>query len=591
MNFDWFVVPFSVGLIGLILFLIFKYTRWILSLSKEERKKVRKSFFSLTLFKLVWEIFREALLHVRIFKRNIVLGYMHSSFAFGWFLLIVFGAVEVFFANSPNSNHLYEPIFFRFFHRDNTGMEYRVFFSFIMDFALLYILSGLFLAFIKRFYSRLMGMKRTTRLFWTDKVALYSLWLIFPLRLLAESTTAGIYSNGGFMTNNVGVFLSGFLPLENIMYPLWWLYSIDLFVFFAFLPFSRYMHIPTEMILIALRQAGIYTKNKITGFSQMEINACSSCGICIDACQIQDVAGRNNMVPAYLFQKIRHGKVLKPALYDCLVCGRCEEACPVNINILNIKIAKRNEKLNHKHQQFGYLSQINKEPQKAKIAYFAGCMSHLTPSVKKAMVSIFEKTNTPFSFIDEDGSICCGRPLQLSGRFEDARLLMEKNKQIITESGAEILVTSCPICYKVFNEEYQLPVKVLHHTQLFEMWEKEGKLNLKKQSFIASYHDPCDLGRGSKVYNAPRNILNQLVTLQETNYKKENSLCCGGSLGNFYFQEKDKVDVAQDAYNKIMTKDSEMLITACPLCKKTFQKVADKPVFDLAEIVDQNIKV
>ncbi|NSW44589.1 MAG: (Fe-S)-binding protein [Bacteroidales bacterium] len=587
MKFDWFVVPFAVGLVGLILFLTLKYVRWILSLPKEERKKIRKSFFSTKIFAFVWEVFREALLHVRIFKKNIILGYMHSSFAFGWFLLIVFGAIEVEFANSRHANHLYEPIFFRFFHRDPSVLEHHAFFTFIMDAILLYILSGLLLALTKRLYSRLMGMKKTTRLYWTDKIALYSLWLIFPLRLLAESSTAGIYANGGFMTNHVGSFLANLLPLEKIMYPLWWMYSIDLFLFFAFLPFSRYMHIPTEIVLIALRQAGIYTKNKITGFSQLEINACSSCGICIDACQIQDVLGRQNMIPAYLFQKIRHEKVLKPALYDCLICGRCEEACPVNINILNIKVAKRNEKLNHKHQQYDYLRQVTTELPKTQIAYFAGCMSHLTPSIKKAMVSIFEKTHTPFTFIDEDGSICCGRPLQLSGKIEDAKILMQKNKEIIAASGAEILVTSCPICYKVFNEEYQLAIKVMHHSQLFDLWSKQGKLKLNAQPIKASYHDPCDLGRGSHVYDAPRHILNQVITLQETAYQKEHSLCCGGSLGNFYFQEKDKVQVAQDAYDKIMTNHSEMLITSCPLCKKTFQKVAEKPVIDLAEIIDK----
>lgn len=591
MNFDWFVVPFSVGLVGLIFFLTIKYTQWILSLPKEDRKKARKSFFSLKIVRFAWEIIREVLLHVKIFKKNFVLGYMHSSFALGWFLLIVFGAFEVEFANTPNANHLYEPIFFRYFHRDISGMEYSQFFSFIMDFALLYVLSGLFLALIKRFYSRLMGMKRTTHLFWTDKIALYSLWLIFPLRLLAESSTAAIYGNGGFMTNNVGVFLFSFLSPDIIMYPLWWLYSIDLFIFFVFLPFSRYMHIPTEIVLIALRRAGIYTKNKITGFSQLEINACSSCGICIDACQIQDDLSRTNMVPAYLFQKMRHQKVLKTDLYDCLICGRCQEVCPVDINILNIKLAKRSEKLNHKHQQFEFLNPLHIEPPKAKIAYFAGCMTHLTPSVKKAMVSIFEKTHTPFSFIDNDGSICCGRPLQLSGKFEDAKVLMQRNKEIIERSGAEILVTSCPICYKVFNEEYQLSIKVMHHSQLFEMWSKEGKLKLHSMQKIASYHDPCDLGRGSNVYYAPRNVLNKIVILQETAYQKKHSLCCGGSLGNFYYQEKEKVQTAQNAYQRIMTNNSEMLITACPLCKKTFQKVAEKPVLDIAEIIDQNIAI
>lgn len=589
MNFDWFVVPFALGLLGLIVLLTIKYSRWIISLPREQRKQIRKSFFSFKIFRFIKEVFFEALLHLRIFKKNLVLGYMHSSFAFGWFLLILFGAIEADLASNESVNHLYEPIFFKYFHHDFSNFAYKNFFSFWMDFLLLYVLSGLLLAIIKRFYSRWMGIKRSTRLFWTDKVALYSLWLIFPLRLFAESSTAALYHNGGFLTNNVGNFLMTFLPVENLMSPLWWFYSIDLSVFFVFLPFSRYMHIPTEMILIALRQAGIYTKNNISGYSKLEINACSSCGICIDACQVQSVTGRNGMVPAYMFQKIRHGKLLKPALYDCLLCGRCQEACPVNIDIINLKLAKRNEKLNHKHQQFEYLDTVSVNTTPVKIAYFAGCMSHLTPSIPRAMQKIFKHVQLDYIFIDENGSICCGRPLQLAGKMEDAKVLMQKNTEIINATGAEYLVTSCPICYKVFNEEYSLNMPVFHHSQLFAEWIKEGKLSLKKQAIKAVYHDPCDLGRGSNIYEQPRMVINQCVDLIESkSITKSNSLCCGGSLGNLYFQEKDKVQVAQDAYNKLVNDDTDTLITACPLCKKTFQKVAEKPVMDLAEIVEKS---
>jgi hypothetical protein len=38
---------------------------------------------------------------------------------------------------------------------------------------------------------------------------------------------------------------------------MWWFYSISLGVFFFALPFSRYMHIFTEIPLIFLRNAGI----------------------------------------------------------------------------------------------------------------------------------------------------------------------------------------------------------------------------------------------------------------------------------------------------------------------------------------------
>ncbi len=590
MKFDVFVIPFSVGLVGLIILLTVKYTRWIISLSRTQRKQIRKSFFSLKFFTFIKDIVTDVLLHLRIFKTNPVLGYMHSSLAFGWFLLIVFGAIEADLASTSTVNNLYEPIFFKYFHHDLSDFAYRDFFSFLMDFLLLYVLSGVLLAIIKRFYSRLMGMKRTTRLFWTDKMALYSLWLIFPIRLLAESTTAGIYHNGGFMTNSIGNGLAILLPLHHIEYPVWWLYSIDLLVFFAFLPFSRYMHIPTEMVLIALRQSGIYTKNVISGYSQFEIFSCSSCGICIDVCQVQSITGRNGMVPAYMFQKIRHGKLLKPAIYDCLMCGRCQQACPVRINIINLKLVKRNEKLNHKHQHYEYLQPIELEKKPTRIAYFAGCMSQLTPSIPKAMQNIFKQVDADYFFMDENGTICCGRPLQLAGKYDDAQILMKKNIELIHSSHAEMLVTSCPICYKVFNEEYSLDIPVYHHSQLFAMWMKEGKLPLHKQALNAVYHDPCDLGRGSSIYEQPRIILRSCVELNEPKgVVAEKSLCCGGSLGNFYFQEKDKVQVAHNAYNSLVNNHTDCLITACPLCKKTFQKVAEIPVMDIAEIVAKSL--
>ena len=41
------------------------------------------------MLKNVKDIFCDCLLHVKIWKRNKLLGYMHSSIAFGWFMLIV----------------------------------------------------------------------------------------------------------------------------------------------------------------------------------------------------------------------------------------------------------------------------------------------------------------------------------------------------------------------------------------------------------------------------------------------------------------------------------------------------------------------
>ena len=525
----------------------------------------------------------ESLLHRRIFKINFLLGYMHSSFAFGWFLLIVFGAIELHIFGQKPVNHLYEAIFFKFFHTKIVN-DLHKYFNFIMDFLLLYILSGLLIAIVKRFYSKIVGIKKTTRLFWTDKIALFSLWFIFPLRLLAESSYAAVYQHGSFLTNTVGTVLQNLFNINHYSIYFWWGYSFSLMVFFIFLPFSRYLHIFTEPLLISLKNIGILSEKKLNGLAKVEIYSCSSCGICIDKCQLQFVINKSKMIPVYLFQNERFRKIKKSDIYDCLMCKRCEEFCPVKIDIYNIKLSYRNLFLGKSNQNYDFLESIhNTTINTVEIAYYAGCMTHLVPSIIKAITGIFKALNLNYLFIDKDNTICCGRPLILAGKHEDAKILINKNKEIIKNSNISLLITSCPICYKVFKEDYKLEINILHHSEWLE--KVIDDLNLTKKEIRAAYHDPCELGRGLNIYESPRNVISKCLTLIDTKYSKNNSLCCGGSLGNFYLTENEKIKIAHNTYEHLMNNESEFLITSCPLCKKTFLKIANKPVLDIAEIV------
>ena len=80
-------------------------------------------------------------------------------------------------------------------------------------FFLLVILSGIFLAIFKRFRSRALGMRRTTKLTLTDRVGMYALWSIFPLRWIAEGFTAGV-AGGSFMTIPINMLLKN-LQIER----------------------------------------------------------------------------------------------------------------------------------------------------------------------------------------------------------------------------------------------------------------------------------------------------------------------------------------------------------------------------------------
>jgi Fe-S oxidoreductase len=587
MFYDHFVLPFSLGLLFLLIYVFVKFGIWIYRLPLDQRKKFFRGVFSLKLFSAMWEMITECLIHRRMYKVNPVLGFMHMSFAFGWFILIMFGNFETRVLSGAEMNFPYYPIFFKFFQQQPIAWKFASAFSFIMDLLLLYILSGLLLAFIKRLRSRVFGMKKTTRQRLMDRFALTSLWFIFPLRLLAESFTSGLVHNGSFMTGPLGDFFATFLPLEQMMYPAWWAYSISLGVFFVSVPFSRYMHIPTEVLLIAFRRFGLEPSKHYDAYTDVEVHSCPRCGVCIDKCQLSSAAGIHDTQAVYFIGDLRNHEVKEDMTLNCLMCGRCKEYCPVGIHTDNVRLTERVKTFGKSGRDFNYI-QPNESP-KADVIYFAGCMTHLTPGIKRAMINIFKAANLDYLFLDEDGSICCGRPLMLAGELEAASDLMRKNADLIKMSGAKTFVTSCPICYKVFNEEYQLGIRVLHHTQYLLELVEEKKLSLKEADVKVVYHDPCDLGRGSGIYEEPRLLLGLTARIAEPEFSEKYSLCCGSALGNLKIDYPTREKITNHALEVLLKPEPDFLITACPLCKKTFAKSATCEVMDVAEWVDMAV--
>lgn len=609
MKFDPFIIPFNIGLYFIIIYAVTRSIIWFHDLSRPDKLRLQRGFFGIPFAMSLREIFMESLIHRKILKTNIRLGYMHMSLAFGWFLLILFGTVEADIFGAKHLNAPYKAIFFRFFNPDHGRMGFEAAYGFLMDLILAFILSGLLLAIIKRFYSKIVGMKKTTRLKLTDRIALTSLWLIFPSRLLAESFTSGAYGTGSFLTGSLGAWLASFLPAQQMAYPFWWLYSISLGTFFILLPITRYMHIPTELFLIFMRNSGIRTGDKAGTFSEVETYSCSSCGICIDACQLNSSAGISNIQSAYLMKAIRNNDDVSEIADDCLLCGRCDQKCPVGIELTPIRMIQRrsgeaeNDIRNiYKGyfrsrlipgpekpviQNYDFLKES--EPQKADVLYFAGCMTHLTPAIKNSMIKILNASGVKYNFIDEQGGVCCGRPLMLAGQDREARELINYNSQMIWKSGAHTLVTSCPICYKVFKESYYLDVEVLHHSQFIKKLIEEGSVRMNFLRKKVVYHSPCELGRGAGVYSDPKDVLNHVARLEKTSFEDENSLCCGGSLANTKISSQNRRKIASDAASELTRNHPDILATACPLCKKTFSSVTETRVADISEIVAEAI--
>ncbi|MEI7500236.1 MAG: (Fe-S)-binding protein [Bacteroidota bacterium] len=599
-NFNLFVLPFFLGLIYVLIVTGQSWYRWIKALPAIDKVKfisgIRHPRQVLSALK---EVFLEVLIHRRMWKRNPMLGYMHMSFALGWFLLIILGNIESRFYSGTHLNAPYYPIFLKFFIHDKLVIFFEVysvpgFFRFLMDFLLLFVLSGLVLAIIKRQKSKWFGMKRTTEFQLTDIVSLTCLWLIFPMRLLAESYTAGYYgSGGGFLTQTLGNILVRILPVPSgfFAYSLWWIYSLTLGIFFITLPYSRYWHIPTEILLIFFRHFGIQPKKWHSGFSDVEVQACSRCGVCIDVCQLND-AGINDSQAVYFIRDVRDKYVPEKISRKCLLCGRCREACPVGINSDSLRLIKRRELVSGQAADYSWLDPDSYEtsfqsvPSKqCEVIYFSGCMSHLTPSIIRAMKGIMEQAGISYFHLDEDRSVCCGRPLMIAGKDRQAHDLIEFNKKLIRHTKAKILVTSCPICYRVFKEEYNLPIRIQHHTQFILDLVKTGKIPLQGKFKKVAYHDPCDLGRGSGVYEAPRELIGKVADLVPVEQEAKNAMCCGGSLALFEASQQQRNAMTAAALDILIEGGPDTIVTACPMCKKTFEKQSPVEVKDIAELI------
>lgn len=590
-----FTIPFIVGALFLFAVVLTKWSLWFVRLPKMDRRLVRHNFFTRNTLFAVWEVVRESLLHARIFRVNPRLGYMHMSLAFGWFLLIVVGWIETIFYLGWEPIPLHGHVFFKYFMPLNGISEHIHFFEHLMDALLLFVLSGVALAWYKRLRSKALGLRRTTKHILFDRVALSALWFIFPARLVAESLTAAIYGGEGFLTGSIGSVLSGAVSqdmLVTLYEPAWWFYSAMLGLFFVAMPFSRYMHILTEIPLIFLRHWHLHPTIERKSYDNFEVEACSRCGICIDPCQLQVDLGMNDTQSVYYLRDRRYNMLSLKVANNCLMCGRCEAVCPVGINLSTLRLNSRAKRRNIPNEgRYKYIKGMDRSSGSGRVGYFAGCMTSLVPAVQRSMEQIFNAAKEDVWYADREGGVCCGRPLMLSGETDAARKMVVYNTDLFRKHEIEILVTSCPICLRVFRENYHLDgIEILHHSEYIERLVAEGRLHLSMGVSKYSYHDPCELGRGLGIYDAPRRVIESVGELREAEHNRRDALCCGASLANTVINDSQQQRIAERMSKEFEATGCDTVVTSCPLCNKSIARATTLPTKDIAEVVAQQLK-
>ena len=388
-----------------------------------------------------------------------------------------------------------------------------------------------------------------------------------------------------------------------------------------------------------------------------EIDACTRCGNCLDLCSAYQGSKDVSISPKKKMEKLKSAvskeygllsKILKRKLtgdeieaishaaFACTMCSRCEVDCHINIklqdlwlklreimvdegqypeimNMMRERLMKaRNVSFDTNEGRTDWIKPVPEVPenmyikQKAEVIYFVGCVSSFSPrtfKIPRSVVQILQSAEVDFGLLGDD-EWCCGFPLMSSGFANDFKEFAAHNIERVNSTGAKVLVTSCPSCYHMWSHTYpdavkdvKMNFKVLHMVQYLCMLAKDGKIKLNPLDSKVTYHDPCDLGRNSGIYDEPRDLIKMIpgVEFVELENNREYATCCGGGGNVESIDTELSSNIASIKAKEIIATGADIVTTACQQCVRTIATGLKKEkskikAIDISQLILDSIK-
>jgi len=355
----------------------------------------------------------------------------------------------------------------------------------------------------------------------------------------------------------------------------------------------------------------------------LDLDACTRCGRCQDACPayrsgkalnpkkiIQDLKthlydvypGILKLKPAEKPAEMTGGVITDEVLWDCTTCRACMQACPVYIGHVD-KIIDMRRNLAMEKSRFpeavrealkslgtrGHpyrgttagrtdwtegLSIVTVDDAKdIDILYWVGCSAALDDrnmKVAKATAKVLQAAGVKFAILGDEET-CCGDPARRMGDEYLFQTLCRQNIEILKAHNVKKILASCPHCfnslkyeYKQFGGEYE----VVHHSVFLAGLLKDGRIKVKSPvSLEVAYHDSCYLGRYNDIYDEPRAIVRAISGRNiELPRRRTDSFCCGGGGGHMWMEEAPDKRVNVRRTEEILEAGADCVATACPYC-------------------------
>jgi Fe-S oxidoreductase/nitrate reductase gamma subunit len=336
-------------------------------------------------------------------------------------------------------------------------------------------------------------------------------------------------------------------------------------------------------------------------------------------------------------QDLLNGRITAEELWACTTCGACMEECPVLIDhIPAITDMRRhlvlsegkppdqaNESLEAtmkdgnpwgypKAERLKWADDAGLElptladKKEVDVLYWVGCAGAYDPrnqGIAQSVVKILQAAKVDFAVLGKEES-CSGDSARRLGEEYLFETLVQENISTLNKYKFNTVITACPHCFHTLSNEYPDfggNYKVVHHSEFIQQLLDEGRLNPEKSlGKKVTYHDACYLGRHNDIYNAPRNVLDSVIS-EKSNYieleqSKSSSFCCGAGGGNMWHEDNRGEMVNNVRMQQIIDSGAEQVATACSFCMIMLDDAAkgmgntnDIAVQDIAEIIAERL--
>jgi heterodisulfide reductase subunit D len=383
----------------------------------------------------------------------------------------------------------------------------------------------------------------------------------------------------------------------------------------------------------------------------VQMEACTGCRMCAEVCPAVAASGNGELSAVWRLQAARRltkgrGGLLQRLLgnkplteeqlrnfsetvFRCTLCANCEEVCPVGIGLKDLWLSLRQDMVHSgsfpakiemirenlvktrnvfaedNEERAAWVEDMREAPEdgfikdKAEVVYFAGCVAAYFPMAQKipiALAEILEAAEVDFTLLGEE-EWCCGFPFLGAGLKEQFQEFADHNVGAALAKGAKQVIFACPSCYQMWREYYPQKLPMLHATEFLIELVKQGRVPMKETPLTVTYHDPCDLGRGARVFDAPRELIRSIpgVKLVELPQNREECQCCGGGGNLEMLDGALSTEIAKKKIEQVVGTGAQAVVTSCQQCVRTMNTYARRnkvpvEVLDLTQLVRKALK-